>query len=83
MIQSSQWFSTEYLWPILVNGSQFDSGKNIVLYGFFISILIFLTGIVIYIVLLPVINVVMHLFYTPLHHLQKKVFGTKEKKNGF
>ncbi|MFN6737659.1 acyltransferase family protein [Enterococcus gallinarum] len=82
LLQSSQWFSTEYLWPILVNGSQFDSGKEIVLYGFLISIIIFIVGIILYIFLMPVIKMVMIIFSKPLEGFQIKVFGIKEKKNG-
>ncbi len=83
LLQSTQWFSTEYLWPILVNGSQFDSGKDIIFYGFFVSIIIFIVGLILYIFLTPVIKMVMMIFSKPLDGLQSKVFGIKEKKNGF
>lgn len=74
LLQSTQWFSTEYLWPVLVHGNRFTSGKFIIMYGFFVSIIIFVIGILLYIILLPVIKFILNICSKYLNWLQVELF---------
>ncbi|MGX7162264.1 acyltransferase family protein [Enterococcus massiliensis] len=56
LLQSAPWFSTEYLWPILVNGQRFLSGKYILIYGVLVTTAIYIVGIVIYTFLTPIVR---------------------------
>lgn len=72
LLQSSPWFSTEFLWPELINGVRFDSGLMIGLWGVCSAIMIYLAGLVIYIFLLPIIKMTVIIFNPALLWMQNK-----------
>src|SRR5699024_1881109 len=75
ILQSSPWFSTEYLWPIIVNAKKYSSSLSIVIYGILVTISIFIIGLSVYSILFPVSKLLIKILSKPILYFQKLIFG--------
>lgn len=72
LLQSSPWFSTELLWPKIVNGARFSSSMMIGLWGVLATVFIYVIGLFIYLCLLPIIKLIVAAFNPVLTNIQNK-----------
>lgn len=75
ILQSSPWFSTEYLWPIIVNAKKYSSSLSIVIYGIIVTLAIFIIGLLVYSVLFPISRFITNILARPILYFQKLIFG--------
>lgn len=73
LLQSAPVFSTEYLWPNLVNGSRFHTGLAIIGYGFLVAFLIYIVGLLVYFLLFPFRQLFMRGLSRPISWVQQKL----------
>lgn len=71
LFQSAKWFSVSFIWRKVVNGAQYYASSKIFIHGIVSAFLIFIVGILAYVVLLPIIKYFQYLSMKIINTLVK------------